>query len=201
MRRWICPECQDGLNAPERMRRNDSRRFCLVCSAKAPYLIERKCPVLESRRLRKRGARATKKKRITAQLDTLPYRGRDDLIQKDYQRFIRLKCWPTLWETVGSLAIRRSAIKNYSTGRCWSNGEICATLSATAIKSEVHVLLLHELAHAASPRGEHHGDTWRAFFVESVREVFGELDYEGAADYIALHYNVEQAARKQEQSV
>ena len=198
MKRWICPECQNGLNAPERMRRNDSRRFCLTCSAKSPLLVERKCPVLDARRLRKSAALTHHKHRAKAKRSQLPYRERDDLIQKDYQRFIRLKCWPALRYFAGPLSIRRSRFKHCTTGCCWSSGDICVTLAIKSPRSEILVVLLHELAHAASPGREHHGDEWHSLFVESVREVFGELNYEGVNDYVSLHNRILRAVTEQE---
>ena len=60
MRRWVCPECGAGKHAPERLRRNDVRRFCLECSgnkAKGP-LVERVCPAVERRREAKATAKA-----------------------------------------------------------------------------------------------------------------------------------------------
>ena len=39
--RWRCDTCGRGINAPERMRRDDVRRFCLPCSTKSGTLVER----------------------------------------------------------------------------------------------------------------------------------------------------------------
>lgn len=47
MRRWVCPSCTGGVNAPERMHHDDVRRFCLACSKGSTRLVRRACPALE----------------------------------------------------------------------------------------------------------------------------------------------------------
>ena len=39
--RWRCDTCGRGVNAPQRMRRDDVRRFCQPCSAEAGRLVQR----------------------------------------------------------------------------------------------------------------------------------------------------------------
>lgn len=39
--RWRCDTCGRGINAPQRMRRDDIRRFCLPCSTTAGRLVAR----------------------------------------------------------------------------------------------------------------------------------------------------------------
>jgi len=58
-RLWKCPECGKGLRAPGRLRKNDTRRYCLPCSAKTGKLVERVCPAAE----KKRGVAADKAKK------------------------------------------------------------------------------------------------------------------------------------------
>lgn len=54
MKIWRCSTCGNGIRAPGRLRRNDVRRFCLSCSAKAEdnLLVERTCPSREIKRAR-----------------------------------------------------------------------------------------------------------------------------------------------------
>lgn len=49
-KRWTCPVCGTGRLAPSRMAANDTRRYCLVCSADSPTLVEMVCPSLERER-------------------------------------------------------------------------------------------------------------------------------------------------------
>lgn len=67
-RRWVCGECNDGVLAPSKPRRDDVRRYCLDCSKRTGKLIERTCPALDRERAAstaKRTERA-KAKRETA---------------------------------------------------------------------------------------------------------------------------------------
>jgi len=56
-RRWYCPQCGGGILAPSRMAADDTRRFCLECSAKSPKLVARTCPSMERVRERKQETR------------------------------------------------------------------------------------------------------------------------------------------------
>lgn len=40
---WHCPKCSAGAQAPARLRKNDIRRFCFVCSKLYGVMIERLC--------------------------------------------------------------------------------------------------------------------------------------------------------------
>jgi hypothetical protein len=48
--RWKCLNCNSGVLAPSRPRRDDVRRYCLPCSSKAGRLVERTAPALEKKR-------------------------------------------------------------------------------------------------------------------------------------------------------
>lgn len=50
MKRWKCPNCENGILAPTRPRKNDVRRYCKDCSWETGYLVERISPALEARR-------------------------------------------------------------------------------------------------------------------------------------------------------
>lgn len=50
MIRWTCSQCGTGLNAPSRLAKNDTRRFCLPCSAGSKRLVERTAPRLVRQR-------------------------------------------------------------------------------------------------------------------------------------------------------
>lgn len=52
MMRWVCPndDNHEGKLAPSRPRKDDIRRYCLVCSEKTGRLVERVAPRLEAKR-------------------------------------------------------------------------------------------------------------------------------------------------------
>ncbi len=67
MHRWLCPNdaAHAAKLAPSRPRKDDVRRYCLVCSEKSGRLVERIVPQLESRReaARERSAKKAAKRR------------------------------------------------------------------------------------------------------------------------------------------
>lgn len=68
--RWRCEQCQHGLLAPMRPRKNDVRRYCLPCSSKTGVLVERVAPTLEKQRSARKEAskkKATAKRRRIAE--------------------------------------------------------------------------------------------------------------------------------------
>ena len=58
--RWKCANCNHGLLAPMKPRKNDVRRYCLPCSAKTGKLVERVSPTLEKQRETKSTQRKVK---------------------------------------------------------------------------------------------------------------------------------------------
>jgi predicted RNA-binding Zn-ribbon protein involved in translation (DUF1610 family) len=61
--RWKCPNCGDGILAPQRPRLDDVRRYCLPCSSKSGKLVERIAPALEAQRTRRKEQRTSMKKK------------------------------------------------------------------------------------------------------------------------------------------
>jgi predicted RNA-binding Zn-ribbon protein involved in translation (DUF1610 family) len=61
--RWKCPNCGDGILAPQRPRLDDVRRYCLPCSSKSGKLVERIAPALEAQRTRRNEQRTSKAKK------------------------------------------------------------------------------------------------------------------------------------------
>ena len=48
MKRWRCPQCNKGVNAPARMLLDDVRRYCLDCSVETGRLVKRLAVAIES---------------------------------------------------------------------------------------------------------------------------------------------------------
>lgn len=72
--RWKCANCDHGLLAPTKPRKNDVRRYCLPCSGKTGKLVERIAPTLEKQRTAKKAAvkKKTVAKRATVAKRTAP---------------------------------------------------------------------------------------------------------------------------------
>jgi hypothetical protein len=56
---WRCPDCGAGARAPERLEKLDLRRWCLTCSRKKGWLIERLIPSKAAEKARRAEVRKT----------------------------------------------------------------------------------------------------------------------------------------------
>lgn len=167
-RLWICPICGRGVRAPDRMRRDDTRRFCLACSAKSPRLVVRTCPALEKRRAAKQARRKMKAKKVKENRDGLPYALRDDLIHRDFVACQRLRCWPRDVSLAYLATIRRRSAQE-TTGFCSHLGRITITIGNHQDRDLVVRVLLHELSHYATPLpAPAHGDQWVSCYHEAM---------------------------------
>jgi len=66
MKFWRCPDCGNQKRAPGKPRRNDVRRFCLPCSQRTGYMVERVCPTLEKKRAKVKAKVSAKAKAVRA---------------------------------------------------------------------------------------------------------------------------------------
>lgn len=92
--RWKCPRCERGTNAPQRMRTDDVRRFCLPCSTATGRLVRRVCPVME-------GVRAERDRRRRDKARAKKERTREKDAQRDGARLRRVArfCGPAVLST------------------------------------------------------------------------------------------------------
>lgn len=155
MKRWVCPSCGSGANAPERPRRDDARRYCLACTAKTGRLVERTCPALDRQRADRRtvqaARRSTKVERSKA-ADTEKWTVGGYDLRKEAKRIWALPTFrPLAYGADRGYPVPQIRLQHrtgyYSTGRAspW-NG-----VAMTAGTDVGHALetLLHELLHAA----------------------------------------------------
>ncbi len=182
-RRWVCPTCGDGCLAPERPRRDDVRRYCLLCSAKTGRLVERTCPALDRERAEK-AERATAKRsadRAKARADRLARRSHNGVdLDAEAKR---------IWNTaalrehhrgakVPTIDIRRRRSAHVS-GVAWPS-RVAITLGPVHT-AEALMLLAHELAHSAVERSGRHGHdaTWASAYAHAARERWGAEHFTG----------------------
>jgi len=188
-RRWNCPLCASGINAPERLVRDDVRRYCLPCSVTSGKLVRREMPA----QLRKKEARAEARKarnqearerrRTEREQAATTYPG---VLHTYFERWSRLKAWGADMKGL-SLTIRRRA-GLYSTGHAyWARNAIVVTVGTCL--AEGYEVLLHELAHHAGwrrPGGlrfKHHETAFWACLLHAAEEVLGRsIPLEGVAD-------------------
>ncbi len=163
-KRWVCPTCNTGILAPSKLRKMDSRRYCLKCSAKSTLLVERACPSREATASKKAKARnRSAEKRlatIKANRDAQPYRLRKDLIRIDFEKLRKMPCWPVRIPKSIVLGIHHSLALGTS-GHCWGRYRIHITTGRNVTRERIIEVLVHELAHAAA-LGHHHDDIFKS---------------------------------------
>ena len=189
-KRWVCPNCQGGINAPSRMREDDVRRYCLGCSATTGRLVQRRAPALERARLvsakrstqrRKTKAERDREKRITKL--SAPVTDRDELVRID---LLLERAWalPTrkaegVGPEIPDLTVRRGG-KPYSSGHVHYDGTITVTIGRVDF-AEALAVVLHEVAHEITDlsgrraNGDHHGPLFRSIFRSVVSDWTGQV--------------------------
>jgi hypothetical protein len=189
-KRWVCPNCQGGINAPSRMSTDDVRRYCLGCSAITGKLVQRRAPALER-------ARLVSAQRSTVRRKTKAERERQKRIAKvsasvtDREEPVRIdllleRAWalPTRKaEKVGpeipDLTVRRGG-KPYSSGHVHYDGTITVTIGRVDF-AEALAVVLHEAAHEITDlsgrrkTGDHHGVLFRSIFRSLVGDWTGAV--------------------------
>lgn len=188
--RWVCPSCGSGVNAPQRPRKNDVRRYCLVCSASTGFLVERTAPALDRRRDRADALRrdrdakkreAERRRWIISCADALGRR-RDIDVRAELRQALTACGYFEGWAPGHrpkmddlSILIRRSK-KPYSTGRA-SSFNVAFTFGEPASYEECMELIYHEAAHMAAPEGEHHGPKYRRILAVALQKRWPWLRY------------------------
>lgn len=88
-------------------------------------------------------------------------------------RWRDLKAWGrTLEEVTIELRQRSEGVGRYSTGVCYPTLRRIVVTAGSDVPQAL-ATILHELAHAAAPGDEGHGDRWQAIFAAAVLEVTG----------------------------
>jgi hypothetical protein len=191
-RRWNCPRCGAGINAPERMRRDDVRRYCLDCSRSTGRLVERVAPALERRRAaskQKQSERAAAER--SKQREARSYLGVDMIAEAR-----RMWNLPSMREAhrgrrMPEVQLRRRD-GNYNTGHAWRS-RIVVTMGGDL--ASVLATLLHELAHAAAPAASHHDDVWASLFLRAARDRWGREHFPGGVPSTGARYMSDRIAR------
>lgn len=192
MPRWICPRCEGVKIAPQRPRRDDSRRYCLPCSDTTGRLVERTCPVLDKAR-EERGAKAAEAKaKANARAEAkakakLTWAGVD--LGEWATRIIALKRWTSKERAsmrTYEIRLRRckreptaqigycSYVRGWLSVSVWPQRSLInLTPRARRGRSAACALetLIHELVHAAGYRN--HGHEFRSAMRDASAELAG----------------------------
>lgn len=176
--RWRCQQCDHGLLAPMKPRKNDVRRYCLPCSSKTGKLVERTAPALEKQR-EKRAAlvqqrQSVKRARTAAAMQPIKERKarekkRQQLFEKEADRI-----W-SLFHPEGTSRRRPPITLVYSKSRGasgnWNGYEARIRIPKSSLDSQwdsdewVWLVLAHELCHAVTGRRHNEGSHGRSFYV------------------------------------
>lgn len=202
--RWVCPTCSSGVDAPERPRKDDVRRYCLTCSASTGRLVERVSPKLERQRARsavKSAERATAKREQARSkwiVNSIDAAGnmREINVRSELKRALTSMGFFDGWVRSSQpsmddieIKLRRSSTKDYVTGCATQRGFFVAmTIPIPAKTEDVLHLIYHEAAHMANRRGDGHGPGFRKVLAEAQAKrwpwlTHGSLRRPGAYDF------------------
>jgi len=184
--RWKCPNCNTGVIAPTKPRKNDVRRYCLPCSSKAGVLVERIAPALEKKREAKKETtkKKTAAKRATISKNNAPVKEqaridalRVKMINKEAERIWRLMKPYHNGRPLPMITIVRAQNRGRQYGHAYSNSiQVNVDCDQTISRSKrVWEVLAHELAHCAVPpkhTGNSKRDVHSKEFYQCLREVW-----------------------------
>lgn len=153
--RWKCLNCNSGVLAPSRPRRDDVRRYCLPCSAKSGTLVERTAPALEKKRETQKSKTVQKQKAKRAKVAhaKIAHTGFD--VGKEATRL-----WRILQKQEAKPKRSMPSIKVVQRKRSSSSGHyeighhVQLNLGTNSI--DAWETLAHELVHAIGYRGHGH---------------------------------------------
>lgn len=180
MRRWVCEKCGKGVNAPDRPRRDDVRRYCLPCSERTGRLVERTCPALDRKRTEKRerdaAKRTEKAQRERAAARDRRSRGGHDL-DEWARRFWRLpvmkeqRRWSKRVPPI-TYRERRTGGRYSGHAKTWSQ-QVVLTMHRDLAPERAIEIVLHELVHCVLPTGTGHAPKFRSVLQAAAVEAFG----------------------------
>lgn len=169
MRRWVCRICGRGKTAPERMTKDDVRRWCLGCSEETGRLVERACPAVEKKRAAQRERTAARRDKRTKRNRALrreaeTYAGVHipTLVEQLRRTFVRLGFGRMRRKP--QVSVRRSRERGpHAVGHAtYAHHRITMTISPATDRAEVCQLVAHEMAHLAAGLDPHDPKGWNA---------------------------------------
>lgn len=170
--RWKCPQCNEGILAPTRPRKDDVRRYCLPCSSAKGKLVERIAPALEAKReLRTASTRdKVRQKRQVASRRAQPKKSqercdaiRERMIKQEAERIWKLMAEWHKGKRLPRIVIADGRNRGSQYGHANINSgsiQVNVDRDQSVMRSKrVWEVLAHELAHIACPPIRRHGKT------------------------------------------
>lgn len=180
MRRWICPTCGAGTNAPERPAKDDVRRYCFPCSTKNGKLVERTSPALEKQRAASReksAAKTTNARQRATEARIVKVTVGPFNLEKEAARIWKVSTFREMrrWrKEVPPITFRRSQ-KWHSSGHAnYYSRQIVVTIGTNPYDAAVTVL--HELGHIAVGSEGHSSRFWSALR-SAAKEAWPEVPW------------------------
>lgn len=185
--RWHCPNNCPAVLGPTKPRRDDVRRYCLVCSALQGRLVERTAPALDKRREERAVARKAKTAKAAwrdAAQETAYY----TVVGLDLRALVAEFCrTPALSSNVPSMRMRlRARDVTILVRRCsrrpqrlgfarYSTNSITIADYPGITPEALREIVLHELSHlrAGGRGGESHGVRWKTVFRLACEQAIG----------------------------
>lgn len=203
--RWVCPDCGGAVLGSSQPRKTSIVRYCLDCSRRTGYLVERSCPVLDrartekrerddarrtAREKRERAAARAKRERDAERAKRERDRAEEAARESRRYRGVDLDVEARrLWATAAlsayhrgaplpTIDLRRRRRGGYSSGRAWTRR---VTMTIGGSLTEVLMVLAHELAHSAVERTGRHGHdaVWASAYSDAARERWGSEHFTG----------------------
>lgn len=192
MSRWVCLKCGEGKLAPERMRKLDSRRWCLTCSASSPTLVERVQPAKERAKAKKveaRAVRTSKRKEVASGRVAAARAERERLANTTEREYLKGRAWLVAWlprilalkawqerrwapSWPPKVTIRQGRKRSWSSGHAWTSSQRCVVTTGQSAADDL-ATLVHEIAHLVAPVSEHHGAVFCGILSEAWSELLG----------------------------
>lgn len=192
MKNYRCPICADAHRAPERMRKDNTLRYCLGCSKKTGKLVEMICPSKEDEKKRaedRKKARELKAKEHDAARSAAYSQTERGRLETYARKWLNLKAfkegsaWARLHEPWKQIDIKIRLAGEYTingetrrqtgtSGHAYGSFRFVITAGSDWV--DALTTILHEIAHcAAGYTGGPHGDGWKSVFSSAVFEVTG----------------------------
>ncbi len=175
--RWQCPQCKKSVLGGSRPRKDSIVRFCLPCSKKTGYLVERSCPTLEAKRQLKKAAAKEKAERVKTKKckkeDETKYLYCGWDLREELKRlvWVATKLGYDCSLTADDMTVSWRKKGEYTTGRAWQD-RIHLTLYEHCTPAKAIAVLAHEVAHSATPDDAHHSFVWQKCFLALVEETY-----------------------------
>ena len=179
---WKCPECGKGARAPQRLRRNDVRRYCLGCSKTTGLLVERETAAAKRRQVagrekaaktRARKARDRERERVRSEV-VISTDGPVNVVRQAEKWHDRLPALAGWGSSRPDVILRHRSDGSWSgrAGRC----RVVLSIGRGLETATIYTLMLHELAHTVAE--DHHGKGWRRIYARAVRQAFPGITLE-----------------------